>query len=55
MLFLRLSERKNLLNGSIDCFNLMEFGREFHSLAPRYEKLFLKLSVFGFWSAKLKF
>ena len=35
MLFWRLSERKDLLNGSRDCFDLMEFGREFHSLAPR--------------------
>ena len=53
MLFWRLSERKDLLNGSRDCFDLMEFGREFHSLAPRYEKLFFKLSVFGFWSVRL--
>ncbi len=31
----------------------MEFGREFHSLAPQYEKLFFKLLVFGFLTAKL--
>ena len=45
--------RRHFLNDSRDCSDLILFGREFHNLAPRYEKLFFKYSVLGFGSAKL--
>ena len=46
--------RKDFLNSSRDGSALILVGREFHSLAPRYEKLFFKISVLGFTSAKLR-